>query len=319
MNLKLFIVTSIVSIISLSSYNAQNNNGYINGFTGLKGPYLGEAPPGSTPKLFAPNIFKQVAGNSVHSSPSFSSDGKEMYYTIMPTEGPFVIKYMKMIGEKWTNPETVQFTEGIDGKNSLFANSDDIIIFKSLSQRKNKQNYPTLWKVERQNGVWGKPYELDSIFDNLSMGVSITNSGTLYFTLAKNGYGSHDIYRSQLINGQYSNPEKLSIEINSDGDDWQPFVAPDESYLIFSRYKGEPQNGIINLFISFQKTNGNWTEALNMGEAINEKDAGWPYVSPDGKYIFFVSSKDNDSWFYKVYWMDAKIIDELKSKVLKKE
>jgi hypothetical protein len=37
-----------------------------------------------TPKLFAPDIFKQIPGNSVHSSPSFSSDGKKMYYTVMP-------------------------------------------------------------------------------------------------------------------------------------------------------------------------------------------------------------------------------------------
>jgi len=315
MKLKLLIIALIVYILSLANCNAQNEKEKTCNFSNLKGQYLGEEPPGTTPKLFASSIFKQVAGNSVHSSPSFSSDGKEMYYTIMPTEGPFVIKYMKMIGENWTNPETVKFTKGIDGNNSLFANSDDIILFKSLTPRYNKQNILTLWKVERENGIWGKPHELDPIFDNLAMGVSITNSGTIYFTLAKEGYGSHDIYRSQLINGKYSNPEKLCHEINSDGDDWQPYVAPDESYLIFSRYKGAPKKGIINLYISFKQTDGYWSEALNMGKAINEKDAAWPYVSPDGKYIFFVSSKDNDSWFYKVYWVDARIIEILKSEI----
>ena len=61
-------------------------------FPKLNGPYLGQKPPGMTPELFAPEIFKQVPGNSVHSAPSFSYDGKEMYYTVMPKQGSFIIK-----------------------------------------------------------------------------------------------------------------------------------------------------------------------------------------------------------------------------------
>ena len=144
------------------------------------------------------------------------------------------------------------------------------------------------------------------------MGTSIINSGTIYFTLALEGYGSHDIYKSQLINGKYATPEKLGPAINSSGDDWQPFIAPDESYLIFSRYEGNPKQGTLNLFISFKDPEGSWTEAVNLGKSINEKNAGWPYVSPDGKYFFFVSSRDNNSYFYKVYWVDIKIIDVLR-------
>jgi len=296
----------LLSIISVFSSHAQKEV-----FTELKGPYLGQKPPGMTPELFAPVIFKRIAGNSVHSSPSFSSDGKEMYYTVMPTEGPFVIKHMKMIGETWTKPVTVSFTKNTGGHNSLFANNDDIIIFKSEAPRHDQYNVSTLFQVKRENGIWGNPNVLDTLFDGLSLGVSVTHSGTIYFTLAKKGHGSYDIYKSKLIEGKYTIPEKLGPEINCNLADWQPFIAPDESYLIFSRYKGKPKQGIINLYISFKKPDGNWTEALNMGESINEKDAAWPYVSPDGKYLFFVSSKDNDSWFYKVYWVDAEIIEKL--------
>lgn len=316
MKSKFFIVISIICISSLTNCYSQNEKEEINDLSGLKGPYLGQKSPGLIPQLFAPKIFKQIAGNSVHSSPSFSYDGKEMYFTVMPTEGPFVIKYMKMTVENWSKPVTVSFTKKTDGHNSLFANNDDIIFFKSRTPRYDKYTVSTLWQVRRENGVWGNPSELDTIFDGLGMGVSITNSGTIYFTLALKGYGSHDIYKSQLIEGKYSTPEKLSPEINSSVDDWQPFIAPDESYLIFSRYEGEPKLGKLNMFISFKKPDGNWTKALNMGKSINEKDAGWPYVSPDGKYIFFASSRDNDSWFYKVYWINANIIKTLRSKNL---
>jgi hypothetical protein len=288
-----------------------------NDFPTLTGPYLGQKPPGSTPELFAPEIFKQVPGNSVHSAPSFTYDGKEMLYTVMPVEGPFIIKYMRMIDNTWSKPDTVVFPGKVEGHNSLFANDNDILLFKAKCSRHDEAYVASLWRAERENSGWGTPVEMDSLFDGLSMGVSITRSGTIYFTLPTGGSGSFDIFRSTFVEGKYAAPEKLGPQINSDHPDWQPFVAPDESYLIFSRYKGKPKSGTLRLFISFRDSSGNWTEARDMGESINEKNAGWPYVSPDGKYFFFVSSRDNDSHFYKVYWVSAKILEDLKPMVLK--
>ena len=149
--------------------------------TTLVGPYLGQKPPGLTPILFAPEIFRQIPGNSVHSAPSFSYDGKEMYYTVMSTEGPFIMKYMRMIDNKWTKPASVTFTKHIEGHNSFFANNNDIIIFKAKSWGEDESYVPSLWRVEREKGVWGTPVKMDSVFDGLSMGVSITKSGTIYY------------------------------------------------------------------------------------------------------------------------------------------
>jgi len=283
----------------------------------LKGPYLGQKPPGMMPELFSPEIFKQFPGNIVHSAPSFSYDGKEMFYTVMPKRGPFIIKYTKMINHQWSRPDTVTFSGKTFGHNSLFANHNDLIIFKAKSSRYEESNISCLWKAARENGTWGNPVEMAPVFDGLSMGVSITASGTIYYTLLTQGSGSYDIYKSQMVEGKYAEPEKLGPQINSDVPDWQPFIAPDESYLIFSRYQGEPKSGILRLFISFKDSEGNWTEARDMGDEINQENAGWPYVSPDGKYFFFVSSRDNDCYFYKVYWVPAQIIEELKPKGLK--
>lgn len=317
MILRILVITSLICIFALMNCIAQNNTGETIELSNYKGPYLGEKPPGMTPKLFAPEIFKQVTGNSVHSAPSFSYDGKEMYYTVMPEEGPFIIKYTRMINNKWTKPDTVTFSRKIFGHNSFFANHNNLIIFKAKSSRHEESYIQCLWKAERDNEAWGIPVEMDSVFDGLSMGTSIAKSGTIYFTLLSQGSGSFDIYKSELVKGKYTKPEKLGPQINSDVPDWQPFISPDEHYLIFSRYFGEPKKGILRLFISFKDSKGNWTEAKDMGESINSENAGWPYVSPDGKYFFFVSSKDNDSWFYKVYWVDAKIIEELKPKNFK--
>ena len=44
-------------------------------------------------------------------------------------------------------------------------------------------------------------------------------------------------------------------------------------------------------------------------QEINFNGAGNPYVSPDGKYLFFNSGRNGN---YDIWWVDAKIIEELR-------
>ena len=46
-----------------------------------------------------------------------------------------------------------------------------------------------------------------------------------------------------------------------------------------------------------------------MSDEINKGNALFPGLSPDGKYLFFVSLRTG--WL-DLYWVDTKIIDELK-------
>jgi len=93
-----------------------------------------------------------------------------------------------------------------------------------------------------------------------------------------------------------------------------PFIAPDESYLLFSSYRLNNQQDI---FISFRLSDGTWTEAYNLGETINlDRGERFPAVSPDGKYLFFTRwvSPDNED----VMWVSANIIDDIKKEVFNK-
>ncbi len=61
-----------------------------------------------------------------------------------------------------------------------------------------------------------------------------------------------------------------------------------------------------DLFISFKDEKGQWKEAKNMSKIINTPGYEFcPFVSADGKYLFF--SRDGD-----IYWVDAKVIDKLR-------
>jgi Tol biopolymer transport system component len=92
---------------------------------------------------------------------------------------------------------------------------------------------------------------------------------------------------------------------------WTPFIAPDESYLIFCSTRGLPASDQGDLYISFRQPDGNWTEPVSLGEPINSKGLDrFPAVSPDGKYLFFTQrTRDHDE---DVFWVSTNIIERLR-------
>ena len=66
----------------------------------------------------------------------------------------------------------------------------------------------------------------------------------------------------------------------------------------------------MDLFVSFRRTDGGWSEAVNLGPEINSPAIDiCPMVSADGKYLFFLSQRGGES---HTWWVEAKIIGELK-------
>lgn len=120
-----------------------------------------------------------------------------------------------------------------------------------------------------------------------------------------------DIYRIRFLAGRYLPPEKLET-ISSPLPDHSPFIAPDESYLIWSSFRGG--YGLSDLFISHRRSDGRWSEPRNLGPRINsEAKDEYPYVSPDGRFLFFNSNRISTLNTTRVpdgpgniYWVEAR-------------
>ena len=222
------------------------------------------------------------------------------------------IVFMRIENNIWTQPVEVPFqskygtgdpTFSSDGKKLFFTSRESI----DGGRKDDKEN---IWYVERQNGDWGKPKPLSPVVNSypLHWQLSIAANGNLYFA-------RRDIYLARPENGKYGLVEKLDPSINSEHNDSTPFIAPDESYLIFSRFGGALRYA--DLFISFKKEDGTWTKAKNMGPRINTNlHELCPNVTPDGKYLFF-NRNYGENGELRVFWVDAEIIDELKPGELK--
>ncbi len=67
--------------------------------------------------------------------------------------------------------------------------------------------------------------------------------------------------------------------------------------------------GDYDIYISFKDDNNNWGAPFNFGNIINSSEFdGVATVSSDGKYIFYIHNHQD------IYWVDAKIINELRPK-----
>ncbi|UCF36216.1 MAG: PD40 domain-containing protein [Acidobacteriota bacterium] len=96
----------------------------------LRGPYLGQKPPGTQPEIFAPGIVSTDFYN--HSSLTISPDGREIYWAMGPLDQPIRIYVSKWLAEGWTKPEIVSFTKDYNGDcpvlspdgRSMYFNSD---------------------------------------------------------------------------------------------------------------------------------------------------------------------------------------------------
>ncbi len=101
------------------------------------------------------------------------------------------------------------------------------------------------------------------------------------------------------MDGEYRTAENLGDSVNTPGNEFEPFIAFDESFLIFMATPTESVEQA-DLFISYNQQ-GQWTNALKLPAPFSSGATEWsPKVSRDGKYFFFSSTRNkNDGLFVK--------------------
>ncbi len=274
-------------------------------FLELKGPYLGQKPPGLSPVLFAPGI---ISTDAPEMSAGFTPDGKELIF-VRRQGGLRKIFLMKEINGRWTSPEVVPFSGKHEDGELTISPDGNKCAFNSLRPSKGNSiqiGSWDIWIVAKTKTGWSEPFNpgLPVNSGKMEFYPVISGTGDLYF--ASDRDGDSDIFFSKFINGSYGNPVRLSNSINSEFEEWDQTIAPDDSYMIFCS-KGRPGNfGNSDLYLSFRNKDGSWEKAANLGKKINSMGSILcPAVSADGKYIFFRLNSD-------IYWLDAGIVDKFR-------
>jgi len=254
-------------------------------------PYFGLVFPTDTVTRFAPEIFN----NELHGGPVFTPDGREVYWSFM--EEPQGVRFMRIENGVWTEPAKASFDRSGRGDSPFISSDGNHLLFLSHSG-----GAETIWQVDRTDGEWGSLQKLpDEVNGNgAHWQASMADNGNLYF-------GSRgEINFTEFVDGSYAQAVVLNPSINTpDAIEGSPFVAPDESYLIFDR---APHSAYADLYITFMGENGDWGEPIAMDAINGGMHELYANVSPDGRFIMFLSNRSGG--ILLPYWVDAEIIEE---------
>lgn len=281
-------IALLLSILALSGKSQAQE-----GLPALEGPYLGQRPPGLTPELFAPGI---VSTGHLEIEGVFAPGMDEFYFTRqvdrdVPRTHAF--RYQDGVWKQFMDePRSGEVALSTDGRTMYLGNR----------------------YRERTASGWSEIKSLGPLFEKFPiMRLTASAAGTYVFD-EREEIGT--IRDSRLLDGERETPKALGEAINSGTRTAHPFIAADESYLIWD---GEREGGYGNadLYISFRQQDGSWGPAINMGEDINtEHEDAYGSVTPDGKYFFFHTVEWNEGKTSiegaNIFWVDARVMERLR-------
>ncbi len=228
-------------------------------------------------------------------------DGRNFYFTVWNTDNTFTIMNSEFKDRKWMEPKPALFSREhsnadpaitVDGKTIYFISNRPV-----SSEMNNEWN---IFYVENSAHGWSETtyYELPGTGDYDLFYPTVSNQGNLYFTARMDdSYGERDIYYVKHADNR--DIVHLNNPPNSEYDEGDISISPDESYLI-TKINGHPETkGRGDLFISFKDASGNWSKPENLSGGVNTEHHEYsPYITFDGRYLFFTRVINGKSDLY---------------------
>ena len=152
------------------------------------------------------------------------------------------------------------------------------------------------------NGQWTAPQPLASLEtgSHHEATVELFDNDNKMLIYKNNNQG--DIYISEKVGDSlWSKPSALNV--NSKASETDAYISADESTLIFtSSAHSHLDRGDLDLYISIKKADGKWGEPEPLSETINTPyNENAPFLSKDGKTLFFSSTGHNTMGGYDVF------------------
>lgn len=258
-------------------------------------PYLGQAPPGETPLVFAPGV---ISRGNVHGRLVISPDAREMFWTTvdLATFSTQILSVRSVDGT-WTSPDAPPFTRGGKTQGPLFSPDGTKLHFWIDSGEG--------WaakSVVRAGDGWSAPQSTGAAPRSSS---SFTRLGEVFYSAElKSKVWSSGIFAARYSAEGIDQERPLGPRINVENAiDYTPFVSPDGSFLLFSSNRpalGEKED--MHLYVTFRNGDGDWSTPAR----VTEIQARFPSLSPDGKVLFFCGDDGN------IYWVAASILEPLR-------
>jgi Tol biopolymer transport system component len=290
------------------------------------------------PELFAPGII----GTGMYTRDiAMPPSGDEILFCISLGNYSYTaILHVWQDEGIWKGPELVPFSSGakiFDFEPSFSPDGSRLYFPSTRADGDEEPGDQDIWYTDRTDNGWSEPVNPGEPLntDGGEFFPSLTRDGYLYFTHSDKGSNLNEIFRSRINGDSFGKPERLPEQVNCGTNRFNVFVSPDHSFAIIPALGMEDAYDQVDYYISFRNKEDRWSTPINMGPAINKDNTrGWSaYLSPDGKYLFFMSNRSeeipDEEWNYArlkqlynepgngnsdIYWMSAGFIEDLRAK-----
>lgn len=233
-------------------------------------------------------------------SPAFTPDGKTVFFTHSAGDKR-TIMVSRLSHGSWSKAETEPFSGQWMDIEPAMAPDGSYLVFisnrpatpggKAIDGHYNGSAQPgwggNLWRVNRLGKNWSEPVRLPDVINTNSSiyAPAVVRDGSLYFMQPDPTTNKFRLYRSQFTNGTFATPEPLSF---SDGSgDFDPAVAPDESFIIFSSRRAPAPEKHSAIFVAFSENHG-WSAPVPFQPFLLGIESR---LSPDRKTLYFTSNQ----------------------------
>ena len=245
-------------------------------------------------QAFLPEVFENYPNVRDF---TMSPDGNEIYFTVDDLKSrAALISYIKKIKDGWSKPKSVPFTGKYRDLEAAFSPNGKRLYFVSnrpIHKDSVKPKDYDIWYVDRATNGWSEPKNIGTPINTSAHEFypSITSNGDIYFTVEREeAVGREDIFVSRSKDGKYQEPTSLKGELNTKYFEFNAFVAPDESYILFSGQRPKEGKGGGELYISYNK-NGVWSKGKLLNKINSEYLDFCPFVDSKTGKLYFTSQK----------------------------
>ena len=249
----------------------------------------------ANPVLFAEGV---ISTGEFESHPGFTPDGRTLYFVRSTPNFTDWKIYVSEHGQNgWSSPRLASFSGKYrDADPYVSPDGKHLYFISDRPVDDGPKEDMDVWVMDRlQNGEWGEPRNLGAPVNTPGSEwyPRLAANGTLYVGSDRpGGYGKTDLYLCRWKDGSYEEAENLGPNINSTADEYEPCIAPDESFIVFMASGRPDDRGNGDLYMSHRLEGGGWSAATPLDDRINGRGLEIsPYLSPDGKYFFFSSAR----------------------------
>ncbi len=220
------------------------------------------------------------------------------------------IEHAKIFLKKPREVEKINLGKAINSNeaniNAVVSGDGQTMAFTRISRRGFE-----VFVARKQGEKWGKPVNISrGLKMDFLLTTGISHDGSdiyLRYFLPD----MSDIYTSTYENGGWSSAKKIGRPVSSKYDETHASVSSDGKTLYFTSNRPGGYGGL-DIYRAHLNRRGRWRNVENMGPEINTFfNENTPFVTVDGKYLFFSSEGHNTMGGYDVFFAELENTENL--------